>query len=75
MSSTNLAALIVQAQSELDGGSTKKDFVLRKLQLTGLNSEVASILIDDIVMVMKSQEAMTLFHDSGILCKRWCCRK
>ena len=77
MSSINLVDLIVQAEQKFDNGTgiVKKQWVLNKLGCSGLNDELASVLIDDIIGLVKSEEARKLFNDSGALCTRWCCLK
>ena len=68
MSSSNLVSLIVQAQDRFDSGCVKQQLVLNKLECTGLNHEIASILIGDILCLMKSEEAVKLFNDSTTVC-------
>ena len=75
MSAINLVDLIVQAEQKFDNGIVKKQWVLNKLGCSGLNDELAGVLIDDIIGLVKSDEARKLFNDSGMLCTRWCCRK
>ena len=75
MSSINLVDLIVQAEQKFDNGIVKKQWVLNKLGCSELNDELASVLIDDIIGLVKSEEARKLFNDSGALCTRWCCLK
>lgn len=75
MSAINLVDLIVQAEQKFDNGVVKKQWVLNKLGCSGLNDELAGVLIDDIIGLVKSDEARKLFNDSGMLCTRWCCRK
>ena len=75
MSSINLVDLIVQAEQKFDNGIVKKQWVLNKLGCSGLNDKLASVLIDDIIGLVKSEEARKLFNDSGALSTRWCCLK
>ena len=73
-----MVGLIVEAEQTFARERTgifKKQWVVNKLECTGLNEEVSSLLIDDIVHVLKSPEARELFLQSSSFCKRWCCRK
>ena len=72
MSSINLVDLIVEAEQTFETGIMKKQWVLNKLQSTGLNQELAGVLIDDVVKLCNSQK---LFGDSDSTYKKWCCLK
>ena len=72
---SSLVSLVVQAESigQLTGGM-KKDWVISKLD-GGMDKNIASILIDDIVAVLNSPQTVKLFNDTSLVCVKWCCRK
>ena len=71
--SSSLVALVVEAeQVGLLTGPMKKSWVLD--QLTDMDKNQASLLIDDMVAVLNSPSTIELFHDTSTVCLRWCCR-
>ncbi len=75
--SSELVNFVIQAQTTkaLASGSEKKDFVMSKMaELTHMSPELCSILIDDIVYLLKNKEVQSLFRSGGIACLR-CCHK
>jgi hypothetical protein len=74
MSTSNLVGLIVDAERQFQTGSVKRQWVLHKLNDSGLSQVDAGILIDDIVALVSSQAARKLFADSGTICTNWFCR-
>ena len=70
---SSLVSLVIQAeQVGLLTGPMKKSWVLD--QLTDMDKNQASLLIDDMVAVLNSPSTIKLFHDTSTVCLRWCCR-
>ena len=72
---TNLVGLILEAEHKFDHGPVKKQWVIDQLgNVNGLNAELASDLIDDVVALCNSHEMSKLFMDGSRVCTIWCCR-
>ena len=70
---SSLVSLVIEAeQVGLLTGPMKKSWVLD--QLTDMDKNQASLLIDDMVAVLNSPSTIKLFHDTSTVCLRWCCR-
>ena len=70
---SSLVSLVIEAeQVGLLTGPMKKSWVLD--QLTDMDKNQVSLLIDDMVAVLNSPSTIKLFHDTSTVCLRWCCR-
>ena len=71
---SSIIGLVVEAETiGKMTGQMKKDWVLD--QLTDMDKNQASLLIDDIVAVLNCPQTVKLFRDSSDVCVKWCCRK
>ena len=71
---SSIIGLVVEAETiGRMTGQMKKDWVLD--QLTDMDKNQASLLIDDIVAVLNCPQTVKLFRDSSDVCVKWCCRK
>ena len=71
---SSIIGLVVEAETiGRMTGQMKKDWVLD--QLTDMDKNQASLLIDDIVAVLNCPQTVKLFRDSSYVCVKWCCRK
>ena len=71
---SSIIGLVVEAETiGRMTGQMKKDWVLD--QLTDMDKNQASLLIDDIVAVLNCPQTVKLFRDSSDVCVKWFCRK